>query len=97
MRITAILCSLASATSHGIFWNPMSRAQLAQNSGWEADSTSIISEPMRDVASGRPYPGGRPWAEPGKSVQPTSLELAISYRPGCPPGQPVQRNASRYR
>lgn len=54
---------------HGIFWSPVSRAQQAQNSGWEQDSTSIISEPMPDVANGtRPYPGGRPWAEPGMSI-----------------------------
>jgi len=53
---------------HGIFWSPTSRAQLSQLSGWEVDATSIISEPMPEVASGRPYPGGRPWAEPGKSV-----------------------------
>ena len=32
------------------------------------DATTIIAEPMPDVVSGRPYPGGRPFAEPGYSV-----------------------------
>lgn len=63
-----VLTLCASAHSHGIFWEPTSRAQLAQLSGWETDATSIISEPMPDVADDRPYPGGRPWAEPGKSI-----------------------------
>lgn len=40
---------------------------MAQLSGWEQDSTTLISEPMPPVANDRPYPGGRPWAEPGKS------------------------------
>ena len=70
MHVTHALlaCLLDSVVSHGIFWNPTSRAQLAQLSGWESDATSIISEPMPEVAHGREYPGGRPWAEPGKSV-----------------------------
>lgn len=53
---------------HGVFWTPVSRAQMAQNSGWTPDTTSVIAEPMPEVAKGREYPGGRPWAEPGKSV-----------------------------
>ena len=69
---TAVLFATAAsaplAAAHGVFWTPLSRAQIAQNNGWEADTTSIISEPMPDVASGREYPGGRPWAEPGASV-----------------------------
>lgn len=66
----AVLATLADlAEGHGIFWKPTSRAQLSQLSGWEPDATSAaISEPMPDVASGRPYPGGRPFAEPGKSI-----------------------------
>lgn len=65
----AVLATLASVVNaHGIFWSPTSRAQLAQTSGWMPDSTSIISEPMPDVAQDRPYPGARPFAEPGKSV-----------------------------
>ena len=69
-RVTTalLLAGVGTAEAHGIFWSPTSRAQLSQLSGWEDDATSIISEPMPDVASGRPYPGGRPWAEPGKSV-----------------------------
>ena len=58
----------ALVQGHGIFWSPTSRAQLAQLSGWESDATKIIAEPMPEVAHGREYPGGRPWAEPGKSV-----------------------------
>jgi len=52
---------------HGIFYSPTSRAQLSQLSGYESDATSIIAEPMPEVMPGRPYPGGRPWAEPGAS------------------------------
>jgi len=63
-----VLAFVSHATAHGIFWSPTSRAQLAQLSGWEQDATSIISEPMPEVASGRAYPGGRPWSEPGQSV-----------------------------
>lgn len=66
-----LAAQLASVVQgHGVFWSPVSRAQLAQNSGWMPDTTTIISEPMPDVApgSGRPYPGGRPFAEPGKSI-----------------------------
>ena len=37
---------ISNTQAHGIFWNPTSRAQLAQLSGWEKDATSIISEPM---------------------------------------------------
>mmetsp|Transcript_2647 Transcript_2647/g.2632 ORF Transcript_2647/g.2632 Transcript_2647/m.2632 type:complete len:262 (-) Transcript_2647:254-1039(-) len=64
--ITATL--FATAASHGIFWSPTSRAVLSEQSGYMKDATTIISEPMPDVASGRPYPGGRPFAEPGYSV-----------------------------
>jgi hypothetical protein len=53
---------------HGLFYTPKSRAQLAQEAGSIGDATSIIAEPMPDVASGRDYPGGRPFAEPGQSV-----------------------------
>lgn len=63
-----VISASAVATAHGIFYTPTSRAQIAQNNGWEADSTSIISEPMPELVSGRPYPGGRPFAEPGKSI-----------------------------
>jgi len=52
---------------HGLMWKPWSRANVAENNGWEADSTSIIAEPMPDVAP-RSYPGNRPWAEPGQSL-----------------------------
>jgi len=65
----ALPCALVGLVNgHGIFWSPTSRAQLAQLSGWESDATTIIAEPMPEVASGRPYPGGRPFAEPGQSV-----------------------------
>jgi len=60
--------SLSSVAGHGVFWTPLSRAQIAQNSGWMPDTTTIIAEPMPEVAKGRPYPGGRPFAEPGKSI-----------------------------
>merc|ERR1719510_1391145 len=63
--IAQIVCI---AQGHGVFWTPTSRAQLAQNSGWMSDTTTIISEPMPEVATGRVYPGGRPFAEPGKSI-----------------------------
>jgi len=66
--VLEILALNGLVSGHGIFWSPTSRAQVSQLSGWEADATSIISEPMPPVAQGRQYPGGRPWAEPGKSV-----------------------------
>ena len=68
LKFTTMAALVGSAHAHGVFWTPLSRAQIAQNSGWEADTTSIIAEPMPDVAADRPYPGGRPWAEPGASV-----------------------------
>ena len=68
MANVLIVCLVTRVASHGIFWSPTSRAQLAQLSGWESDATKIIAEPMPEVAHGREYPGGRPWAEPGKSV-----------------------------
>ena len=68
MHRTTVLTLAVGVGGHGIFWQPTSRAQLSQLSGWESDATSIISEPMPEVATGRPYPGGRPWAEPGKSI-----------------------------
>jgi hypothetical protein len=69
MKLLIVLCFvLVAVDAHGLFWSPTSRARLAKNSGWTSDATSIISEPMPEVASGRPYPGGRPFAEPGKSV-----------------------------
>ena len=37
--------------------------------GFEKDATTIISEPMPPVGTpGRPYPGNRPFAEPGVSA-----------------------------
>eukprot|EP00756_Hemistasia_phaeocysticola_P029420 Hpha_TRINITY_DN16231_c0_g6::TRINITY_DN16231_c0_g6_i1::g.13212::m.13212 len=65
-----LVASLATQGSgHGMFWTPTSRAQLSQLSGYEADATTIISEPMPEVGTpGRPYPGNRPFAEPGVSV-----------------------------
>ena len=46
---------------------PFSRAP--PQSGYEADATTIISEPMPDIGpSGRDYPGNRPFAEPGMSI-----------------------------
>lgn len=59
---------VAYASGHGIFWTPKSRAVLSEESGYMKDATTIISEPMPDVATGREYPGGRPFAEPGTSV-----------------------------
>ena len=67
MKTFVALSVLAAVDSHGIFWSPKSRAQIAQENGYEVDSTTIISEPMPEVASNRQYPGGRPFAEPGKS------------------------------
>jgi hypothetical protein len=40
---------------------------LAEQGGFIEDATKIISEPM-DEFSGREYPGGRPFAEPGMSI-----------------------------
>merc|ERR1711957_366246 len=70
MQLLIVLCFVLVGVSdaHGLFWSPTSRARLAKESGWTTDATSIISEPMPEVASGRPYPGGRPFAEPGKSM-----------------------------
>ena len=70
MQLLIVLCFVlvCFVDAHGLFWSPTSRARLAKESGWTTDATSIISEPMPDVASGRPYPGGRPFAEPGKSM-----------------------------
>jgi len=70
MQLLIVLCFVLAGVSdaHGLFWSPTSRARLAKESGWTTDATSIISEPMPEVASGRPYPGGRPFAEPGKSM-----------------------------
>eukprot|EP00928_Gymnodinium_smaydae_P043163 TRINITY_DN28980_c0_g2_i1.p1 TRINITY_DN28980_c0_g2~~TRINITY_DN28980_c0_g2_i1.p1 ORF type:complete len:271 (-),score=17.40 TRINITY_DN28980_c0_g2_i1:115-927(-) len=65
LLVSAFLCS---CLGHGVFWTPTSRAQLAQRSGWMQDTTKIIAEPMPEVAHGREYPGGRPFAEPGKSI-----------------------------
>jgi len=67
-RIVVASTLAAGASGHGIFWSPTSRAQICQNSGYCPDATTIISEPMPDVADGRDYPGGRPFAEPGLSV-----------------------------
>ena len=65
--ISALL--VLHARSHGIFWTPTSRARLSELSGYEADATTIIAEPMPDIGPpGRPYPGNRPFAEPGKSL-----------------------------
>ena len=59
---------LSGAAAHGIFWTPTSRAVLSEQSGYMADATSIISEPMPDLPYNRDYPGNRPFAEPGMSV-----------------------------
>mmetsp|Transcript_7717 Transcript_7717/g.13019 ORF Transcript_7717/g.13019 Transcript_7717/m.13019 type:complete len:262 (+) Transcript_7717:27-812(+) len=63
-----LLAAPALLNAHGIFWSPTSRAVLSEQSGYMADATTIISEPMPDVAQDRPYPGGRPFAEPGMSI-----------------------------
>lgn len=63
-----VASQVALCSSHGIFWSPVSRAVLSEQSGYMKDATSIISEPMPDVAQNRPYPGGRPFAEPGVSI-----------------------------
>mmetsp|Transcript_34911 Transcript_34911/g.71258 ORF Transcript_34911/g.71258 Transcript_34911/m.71258 type:complete len:258 (+) Transcript_34911:16-789(+) len=67
---TLSLCVLVSGThAHGIFWTPTSRAVLSEQSGYELDATTIISEPMPDIGpEGRDYPGNRPFAEPGLSI-----------------------------
>jgi len=69
--MTAIRAVLLAAfaglvNGHGIMWKPWSRANIAEENGWEGDSTSVIAEPMPDVAP-RGYPFNRPWSEPGKS------------------------------
>ena len=63
-----ILSVVALASGHGVFWTPDNRATISERAGDEPDAASIIAEPMPDVASDRPYPGGRPFAEPGKSI-----------------------------
>jgi lytic starch monooxygenase len=65
-----VAASMVTATmAHGIFWTPTSRAILSEQSGYEADATTIISEPMPDVTDeDREYPGNRPFAEPGVSI-----------------------------
>jgi len=63
-----LLAAVAGLSNgHGLMWKPWSRANIAENNGWEADSTSIIAEPMPEFP-GRSYPDNRPWAEPGKSL-----------------------------
>jgi len=63
-----VLAAVAGLSDgHGIMWKPWSRANIAEENGWEQDSTSIIAEPMPDVAN-RPFPDNRPWAAPGKSL-----------------------------
>jgi len=66
LRSVVIAAVAGTGDGHGIMWKPWSRANIAEEIGWEPDATSIISEPMPDVAS-RPYPYNRPWAEPGQS------------------------------
>jgi len=64
----ALFAAVAGLSNgHGIMWLPWSRANIAENNGWESDSTSIIAEPMPDVAP-RGYPDNRPWSEPGQSL-----------------------------
>lgn len=59
MKSTTVASSLLLAAApallnaHGIFVTPTSRAVLSEQSGYMADATSIISEPMPDVAEGR--------------------------------------------
>eukprot|EP00656_Telonema_subtile_P000925 TRINITY_DN10441_c0_g2_i2.p1 TRINITY_DN10441_c0_g2~~TRINITY_DN10441_c0_g2_i2.p1 ORF type:complete len:307 (+),score=56.16 TRINITY_DN10441_c0_g2_i2:64-984(+) len=69
---------------HGIFLTPTSRAILSEKSGYEKDATTIISEPMPDIGpAGRPYPGNRPFAEPGMSksvVGPCGMESYDSLK-----------------
>jgi len=81
--ITVTLAALPSVAAHGIFWSPTSRAILSEQSGYMKDATTIISEPMPDVVSGRPYPGGRPFAEPGVStsnIGPCGMETYDSLK-----------------
>lgn len=69
MRVVIALSLVTTVAAHGIFWTPNSRTTLSEQSGYEADATTIISEPMPDVGTpGRDYPGNRPFAEPGVSV-----------------------------
>jgi len=67
IRATILGAVAGLSNGHGLMWKPWSRANIAENNGWEADSTSIISEPQPEFP-GRSYPGNRPWAEPGKSL-----------------------------
>jgi hypothetical protein len=63
---------------------PTSRATLSEQLGYMSDATTIISEPMPDIGpSGRPYPGNRPFAEPGKSesvIGPCGMETYDSLQ-----------------
>eukprot|EP00128_Syssomonas_multiformis_P009238 Colp12_sorted_trinity150504_noHs@29261 len=66
--IVALWCSMSLVSGHGYFVTPLSRPRLAELSGDEPDPTTIIAEPIPDIASGRNYPGARPFAEPGVGV-----------------------------
>jgi len=68
MKSAILFAASATAVSgHGIFWSPISRSVISEKAGFINDATSVIAEPMPDVAD-RPYPGNRPFAEPGQSV-----------------------------
>jgi hypothetical protein len=66
LRAVVVAAVAGLSDGHGIMWKPWSRANIAEEIGWEQDSSSIIAEPMPNVAN-RPYPFNRPWSEPGKS------------------------------
>jgi hypothetical protein len=48
-----LLAAPALISGHGIFLTPKSRAVLSEDSGYMTDATTIISEPMPDVAQDR--------------------------------------------
>jgi len=67
---------------HGVFWTPDNRATISQAAGDQPDATMIIAEPMPDIGTpDRPYPGNRPFAEPGKSISNIGPCGSITYSP----------------
>ena len=66
----SVLCLLLCSSHCRIFCSNsfFSNKKTTENNGNINDATSVIAEPMPDVADGRDYPGMRPFAEPGMSI-----------------------------
>jgi hypothetical protein len=67
VAIGLLVGMFASVEGHGHLSVPRSRTQVAFENGQEYCPACVL-ENVPAVANGRPYPGARPMAEPGKSV-----------------------------